>query len=234
MSMTRVMPAVYAIVSKKGFGAGEGRRDARRFCRCTVPLSAPVPPRHTSETEASSVCTLSASWSGLKCKRPMTAGWIRRQHRMRDERERRVDAPARTTPLGSPFQSKPPRASLIACSTSSVTVPRFTLGMRPLGPSVRASVGFRWKRERCSFVVMSLSGLIFPRRISSMSSCPPTMSAPACRAASACLPDAKTTIVSCFVAFAHEWGRKTRPRMALSWIVPDGLIWTLMSYARFG
>ena len=31
-----------------------------------------------------------------------------------------------------------------------------------------------------------------------------------------------------------EWGRKTRPRRAFSWIVDEGLVWMLISYAALG
>lgn len=137
--------------------------------------------------------------------------------------------PARTTPLLSPFQSRPPLASLIACSTSSVTLPLLTLGINPFGPNVLASVGFLWNNENISVVVMSLSGLSSPLRILSINSSPPTTSAPAARAACAVWPEAKTTRREDLVDEAQEWGRKTRPRRALSWIVAEGLVMMLIS-----
>lgn len=133
------------------------------------------------------------------------------------------------TPFESPFQSKPPLASCTAVVKSSATVPLLTLGINPLGPKNLARAGFLVNKLRSSGVVMSLSGLSSPLRISATSSSPPTRSAPAARASLAWAPVAKTTMKEVLVRDEAEWGRKTRPRRALSWIVEAGLVRMLIS-----
>jgi hypothetical protein len=135
------------------------------------------------------------------------------------------------TPLESPFQSNPPLASCTAWTTSFATVPLLTLGIKPLGPKNLARVGFLVKRLNNSGVVINLSGTNAPLKMSLTSSSPPTTSAPARRAAAPAWPVAKTTRMDAFVEEVHEWGRNTRPRSAFSWIVEEGFVWMLSSYA---
>ena len=82
----------------------------------------------------------------------------------------RPHAPASTTPSrGLARQSRPPRASRIAFARSVVTVPRFSDGIKPLGPSSLATATLRVSSCSASGVAMSRVGVIEPSMICPMS-----------------------------------------------------------------
>eukprot|EP00962_Isochrysis_galbana_P009413 scaffold2628_cov113-Isochrysis_galbana.AAC.11 len=94
----------------------------------------------------------------------------------------------------------------MASTTSVTTVPRFGLGMRPFGPSTRATLA---RAASVSGVASTRSKSNRPFSTSSTRSSAPTTSAPAARAWSAFSPRAKTATRT---DFPWPCGSSTRPR----------------------
>ena len=91
----------------------------------------------------------------------------------------------RTTPNLSLY-SLPPTRSLTEAPTSLTTVPSFALGMRPLGPSIRATPALLSACNESTWQ-MSLSNSILPSLTASKMTWSPAITAPDCCACLACL-----------------------------------------------
>ena len=102
------------------------------------------------------------------------------------------------------YSTLPPLTSLMADSTSSVTVPLLGLGMRPRGPSMRASLRTSFIAE---VVATATSNSIQPPSISFMRSSRPALSAPAAIADSAWSVNTTT-----LTFLPLPLGRRTVPR----------------------
>lgn len=107
------------------------------------------------------------------------------------------------------FHSLLPLSLVMKPPGSAITVPRLSVGIIPLGPKTLPSLG-AMARTRSGVDSIKLAWCL-PDNMPSISSVPPTMSAPARLALSAARPSAKTRIRSTLAGLGEK-GREIRPR----------------------